>query len=99
MDEKPEESQKQPNKGGGKQKEEGFELEGIVVESLKGKFRIQTVREGEQIDPDNPGMEVLGHLAGKLRKHYIKIVPGDRVKVEVSPYDLTRGRITFRMKK
>ena len=103
MDEKPEEkAEEKPensNKGGGKQKEEGFELEGIVTESLKGKFRIHAVPEGGQIDPDNPGIEILGHLAGKLRKHYIKIVPGDRVKVEVSPYDLTRGRITFRMKK
>lgn len=90
---------KKTNTGGGKQKEEGIEIEGIVTESLKGKFRIQVVKEGEDIDPENPGMEVLGHLAGKLRKHYIKIVPGDRVKVEVSPYDLTRGRITFRCKK
>jgi translation initiation factor IF-1 len=97
MDEK--QSENTNKSGGGKQKEEGLEVEGIVVESLKGKFRIQVVKEGEQIDPDNPGMEVLGHLAGKLRKHYIKIVPGDRVKVEVSPYDLTRGRITFRCKK
>ena len=42
------------------------------------------------------GHEILAHLAGKMRKHYIKLVPGDRVKVELSPYDLTRGRITFR---
>lgn len=87
------------NSGGGKQKEEGLELEGIVTEALKGKFRITVVKEGEDIDSENPGMEVLGHLAGKLRKHYIKIVPGDRVKIEVSPYDYTRGRITFRCKK
>ena len=87
------------NPDSGKQKEEGIEVEGIVTEALKGKFRIQVVKEGEEIDPDNLGMEVLGHLAGKLRKHYIKIVPGDRVKVVVSPYDLTRGRITFRCKK
>ena len=87
------------NSGGGKQKEEGLELEGIVTEALKGKFRITVVNEGEDIDTENPGMEVLGHLAGKMRKHYIKIVPGDRVKIEVSPYDYTRGRITFRMKK
>jgi translation initiation factor IF-1 len=98
-EEKAEEKPEKINKGGGKQKEEGFEIEGIVTEALKGKFRIRAVPEGEQIDPDNLGIEVLGHLAGKLRKHYIKIVPGDRVKVEVSPYDLTRGRITFRMKK
>ncbi len=90
---------KKTNTGGGKQKEVGLEFEGIVTESLKGKFRITVVNEGEEIDPENPGMEVLGHLAGKLRKHYIKIVPGDRVKIEVSPYDYTRGRITFRCKK
>ncbi len=92
------EEKTEANKGG-KQKEEGLEIEGIVTEALRGKFRITVVEEGGDIDPDDPGMEVLGNLAGKLRKHYIKIVPGDRVKVEVSPYDLTRGRITFRMKK
>jgi translation initiation factor IF-1 len=42
------------------------------------------------------GQSVLGHLAGKMRKHYIRVLPGDRVTVELSPYDLTRGRITFR---
>jgi translation initiation factor IF-1 len=42
------------------------------------------------------GHNVLGHLAGKMRKHYIRVLPGDRVIVELSPYDLTRGRITFR---
>ncbi|MGH2562727.1 MAG: translation initiation factor IF-1 [Thermomicrobiales bacterium] len=42
------------------------------------------------------GHHVLGHLAGKMRKHYIRVLPGDRVVVELSPYDLTRGRITFR---
>ena len=44
------------------------------------------------------GGEVLAHIGGKMRKHYIKIIPGDRVKVEVSPYDLTKGRITFRVR-
>ncbi len=44
-----------------------------------------------------PGHVVLAHMGGKLRKHYIRILPGDRVKVELSPYDLTRGRITFRL--
>ena len=90
---------KNKNTGGGKQKEEGLEVEGIVTESLRGKFRITVVKEGEEIDPENPGREIMGHMAGKLRKYNIRIVPGDRVKVEVSPYDLTRGRITFRMKK
>lgn len=87
------------NAGGGKKKEEGMTIEGIVTESLKGKFRVQMVKEGEQIDPDGPKHEILAHLAGKMRKNFIKIVPGDRVKVEISPYDVTRGRITFRMKK
>ena len=44
------------------------------------------------------GHEVLAHISGKMRKFYIRILPGDRVKVELSPYDLTRGRITYRMK-
>ena len=87
------------NTGGGKQKEEGMTVEGIIVESLKGKFRVKMVKEGENIDPDAPQHEILAHLSGKMRKNFIKIVPGDRVKVEVSPYDITRGRITYRMKK
>ena len=44
------------------------------------------------------GAEILAHVSGKIRMHYIKILPGDRVKVEMSPYDLTKGRITFRFK-
>jgi translation initiation factor IF-1 len=44
------------------------------------------------------GVEILAHVSGKIRMHYIKILPGDRVKVEMSPYDLTKGRITFRFK-
>ncbi len=44
------------------------------------------------------GGEIIAHIGGKMRKHYIKIIPGDRVKVEISPYDLTRGRITFRIR-
>lgn len=73
-------------------KEGALELEGTVTESLKSKFRVQIVGN------DGAVHEVLAHIAGKLRKNFIKIVPGDKVKVEVSPYDLTRGRITFRMK-
>ena len=95
QEQKPEET----NASGGKKKEEGMTVEGIVTESLRGKFRVQMVADGEQIDPKNPKHEILAHLAGKMRKHFIKIVPGDRVKVEVSPYDITRGRITFRCKK
>lgn len=68
-------------------KEEAIPMEGNVVEALANtQFRVQL---------DN-GHTVLAHVAGRMRKHFIRIVPGDRVKVEVSPYDLTRGRIVFR---
>jgi translation initiation factor IF-1 len=68
-------------------KEEAIQAEGRVVEALANtQFRVQL---------DN-GHEVLAHVAGKMRKHFIRIVPGDRVIVEVTPYDLKRGRITFR---
>ena len=77
-------------------KEEGIVVEGIVVENLKNGFRVKICAEGKE--PADNAKLVLGHLAGKMRMHNIKIVPGDRVKVELSPYDLTRGRITFRMK-
>jgi translation initiation factor IF-1 len=76
------------------EKEQGIEFEGTVVEAMKGLFRVEippTTAEGE-------AHMVIAHIAGKLRKNYIKIVPGDKVKVEVTPYDLTRGRITFRLK-
>ena len=70
-------------------KEEKIEVEGEVVEALPSTmFRVQI--EG--------GHDVLAKISGKMRKHYIRILPGDRVKVELSPYDLTRGRITFRLK-
>jgi translation initiation factor IF-1 len=72
-----------------KPKDDVILLEGKTVEALKGgHFRIQL---------DN-GHEVLGHLAGKLRQHRIRILPGDRVQVELSPYDLSRARITYRFK-
>ncbi len=68
-------------------KEEPIVLEGTVVETLANtKFRIE-IESGHQI---------LAHISGKMRRHYIRIIPGDRVTVEVSPYDLTRGRITYR---
>jgi len=71
-------------------KEEKIELEGTVVEALPGtQFRVEL---------DN-GHEVLAYLSGKMRKYYIRILLGDRVRVEVSPYDLSRGRITYRFKK
>jgi translation initiation factor IF-1 len=69
------------------QKEEKIELEGEVVESFKsGMYRIAL---------DN-GHETLGYTAGKMRRYRIKVFPGDRIKVELSPYDLTRGRIVYR---
>jgi translation initiation factor IF-1 len=68
-------------------KEEKIEFEGEVIEALRsGMFRIAL---------DN-GHETLGYTAGKMRRFRIRILPGDRIKVELSPYDLTRGRIVFR---
>lgn len=68
-------------------KEEAIEVKGVVKEALANtQFRVEL---------DN-GHIVLAHVAGKMRKHFIRIVPGDHVIVEVSPYDLNRGRITFR---
>jgi translation initiation factor IF-1 len=70
-------------------KEEAIEVEGTVLEALPNTmFRVQL---------DNQH-EVLAHISGKMRMHYIRILPGDRVKVELSPYDLQRGRITYRFK-
>ena len=69
------------------EKEEKVELDGEVVEALRnGQFRIAL---------DN-GHETLGYTAGKMRRYRIRILPGDRIKVELSPYDLTRGRIVYR---
>ena len=70
-------------------KEEAVEVEGTVVEPLpNAMFRVQLEN----------GHMVLAHISGKMRMHYIRILQGDRVKLELSPYDLTRGRITFRVK-
>jgi translation initiation factor IF-1 len=70
-------------------KEEKIEVEGRVLEPLpNAMFRVEI--EG--------GHKVLAHISGKMRMHYIKILPGDKVRVELSPYDLTRGRITYREK-
>jgi translation initiation factor IF-1 len=70
-------------------KEEAIEVEGIVMETLpNAMFRVELA----------DGHRVLAHISGKMRKYYIKIVNGDKVTVELSPYDLTRGRITFRAK-
>lgn len=71
------------------QKEEAIELEGEVIEALPNTmFKVKLDNEHE----------VLAHISGKMRMHYIRILPGDRVKVELSPYDLSRGRITYRFK-
>lgn len=70
-------------------KEDVIELEGTVVETLPNTtFKVELEN----------GHQILAHISGKLRINYIKILPGDKVKVEVSPYDLTRGRITWRAK-
>ena len=70
-------------------KEEPIEVEGKVIEPLpNAMFRVELEN----------GHKVLAHISGKMRMHYIRILPGDRVKLELSPYDLTRGRITFRVK-
>ncbi|MGI6197894.1 MAG: translation initiation factor IF-1 [Candidatus Cloacimonadaceae bacterium] len=66
-----------------------IEVEGIVVDALPNtQFRVQLEN----------GHEILAHSSGKMRMHYIRILPGDKVKVELSPYDLSRGRITYRYK-
>ncbi len=71
-------------------KEEGIEVEGVIVENLpNARFRVKL---------NDLDIEVLAHISGKMRMHYIKILPGDRVKLELSAYDTTRGRITYRFK-
>jgi translation initiation factor IF-1 len=68
-------------------KDEAFEVEGVVVQALANtRFRVEL----------DTGSEVLAHVAGKMRKNFIRIVPGDRVTVELSPYDLSKGRIVYR---
>ncbi|MFC1987356.1 translation initiation factor IF-1 [Chloroflexota bacterium] len=70
-------------------KKETIEVEGVAVESLpNAMFRVELAN----------GHKVLAHISGKMRIHYIRILPGDRVLVELSPYDLSRGRITYRFK-
>ena len=70
----------------GKQ-EEALEVDGTVTQALANtRFRVQL----------ETGAEVLAHVAGRMRKHFIRIVPGDKVRVELSPYDLTKGRIVYR---
>lgn len=70
-----------------KPSQEKIEIEGVVVEALPGtQFRVRL----------DSGHQVLAYLSGRLRKYYIRILLGDRVRLELSPYDLTRGRITYR---
>ncbi len=70
-------------------RKETIEVEGIIVEPLpNAMFRVEL----------STGHKVLAHISGKIRLHYIKILPGDRVLIELSPYDLSRGRITYRFK-
>jgi translation initiation factor IF-1 len=71
-------------------KEKGVEVEGVVLENLpNARFRVK-LDEGELV--------ILAHVSGKMRMNYIRILPGDRVRVEMSPYDLTMGRIVYRYK-
>lgn len=70
-------------------KEEAVEVEATVVEPLpNAMFKVELEN----------GHEVLAHISGKMRKHFIRILPGDKVRVELSPYDLSRGRIVYRLK-
>jgi translation initiation factor IF-1 len=69
-------------------KEKCIEMQGKVVQSLpNATFRVELEN----------GYEILAHISGKIRMHFIRILPGDRVKVEMSPYDLTQGRIVYRL--
>ena len=73
----------------GMAKKESIEVEGTVIEALpNANFRVELPN----------GHKVLAHISGKMRVHYIRILPGDRVRVELSPYDLSRGRVTYRFK-
>ena len=66
-----------------------IEIEGTIIESMpNAMFRVK-------LENDH---DILAHISGKIRKNFIRILPGDRVKVEMTPYDLTKGRITFRLK-
>ena len=71
------------------QKEEPIEVEGTIIEALpSATFKVELENRHR----------ILAYISGKMRKHYIRILPGDRVKVELSPYDLSRGRVVFRYK-
>ena len=70
-------------------KEDVIEVEGVVIDALPNAMFMVQLENGH---------EVLAHVSGKLRMNYIRIVPGDKVKLEMSPYDLSKGRITWRVK-
>ncbi|MDR3327047.1 MAG: translation initiation factor IF-1 [Prevotellaceae bacterium] len=70
-------------------KQDSIEIDGTILEALSNAmFRVKL----------HNGHEIIAHISGKMRMHYIRILPGDRVKVEMSPYDLSKGRISFRYK-
>ncbi len=70
-------------------KQAAIEQDGVILEALSNAmFRVELAN----------GHQIMAHISGKMRMHYIKILPGDKVKVEMSPYDLTKGRISFRYK-
>ena len=70
-------------------KQSAIEQDGVIVEALSNAmFRVELEN----------GHEITAHISGKIRKNFIRILPGDKVKVELTPYDLTRGRITYRLK-
>lgn len=70
-------------------KQSAIEQDGKIIEALSNaRFRVELEN----------GHEIIAHISGKMRLHYIKILPGDKIKVEMSPYDLTKGRIVFRYK-
>ncbi len=70
-------------------KGDAIEVEGKILEALQGgQFRVEL----------DTGQTIMAYLSGKMRIHYVRIVPGDRVKLEISPYDLTKGRITYRLR-
>lgn len=82
-------SDQQQGRRAGKPKKDNIEVEGTVVEPLpNAMFKVELPN----------GHTVLAHISGKIRMHFIKILPGDRVIVELSPYDLSRGRITYRFR-
>lgn len=82
-----------------KLKEEALEVEGVVVEALRDIFKVEVSPDLRDTSKQKgSGVFVLATIAGKLRKNNIRVIPGDQVRVEVSPYDMTRGRIVYRVK-